>query len=203
MYFKSSALGAVALIGALIFTGCAAEPTSAAPEATTTPAAETEAPAPEVAAGDVLTPEQVEELKKAGEIIAGYPVGDQLIAVKWGEPFPDAVRQASNASVNAAVGPEHGHGVSDDQTEQQFRLVDVLSAEAEKLGGISLAAVQCAMSFSTTTNSFQPTWAVSEPDPAGAYSSYQEAIDTVEAWQGGTQTGKRMYVVVNNLGCAQ
>jgi hypothetical protein len=205
MHVKTSAAAAMALIGALMFTGCAAEVLPAIADTTAAEEAATATPTPEptVDAGDVVTPEQVEDLTKSGDIMAGYPVGDDLIAVKWGEPIPDAVRQAVNESVSAAA-PEWGTSTDHNVSATHWAtLFDAMTAEAEKLGGISLIAVSCVQSFSEATNGYRPAWVISEPGPVGEYESYQEAFDTAEAWQGGKQTGKRMYVQINNLGCAQ
>ncbi|WP_404473466.1 hypothetical protein [Microbacterium aerolatum] len=201
MLSKIRPLAALALVAALVFTGCAAEPAPAKPAAEKT-AAETETPAPEINAGDVVTAEQVEELVASGDIIAGYPVGDELIAVQWGKPIPESVREAANVAVNAAVGSDYG--VNNDLVgEDSSRLRDAIADEAAKLGGLTVAAVACAKSYDTGVNDYVPTWVISEPGPVGQYDSYQHASETAEAWQGGRQTGKRLYVLINNLGCAQ
>lgn len=58
--------------------------------------------------------------------------------------------------------------------------------------------MQCVLSFSEDSNSYDPSWGISEPGPGRLYVSKEEALAAAEAW---SQDGKKMYVVVNNLGC--
>ena len=114
---------------------------------------------------------------------AGTP---DAVAVESETPAPRAVR----AGVTGEPGTELYAG--------NDRLAEAQKSESEKLGGISVAAVQCALSFSTITNTFEPTWVISEPGPVGQYGSRDEAIARADGW---SQPGKKMYVVINNLGC--
>lgn len=79
-------------------------------------------------------------------------------------------------------------------------LQKVLRAESDKLGGISVAAVQCGMSFSKESNSYVPVWVVTKPGPAGGYDSQAEATAAAQAWADGG-VGKRTFVTINTLGC--
>lgn len=184
--------GAVLL---LTLAGCAAEPAPA--ETAPAAVAETATPEPEIQVGDTLTADQAAELNAGTDLMKAYPLGDTFIAVQWGQPIPEAVKAEVDVQVNAGVGAEHGKATQN-IAAQQNALGDVLRGESDKLGGISVAAVQCALSFSTESNSYNPSWGVSEPGPGRLYGSKEEALAAAEAW---SQDGKKMYVVVNKLGC--
>ncbi|MFF7292025.1 hypothetical protein ACFY9N_05760 [Microbacterium sp. NPDC008134] len=199
---QSSALIVMAVLGALVLAGCtpASEP-HPSPIAASQPV-ETEKPGPaeEIQVGDELTAEQAQELNDSNDLTVAYPVGDKFIAVRWGQPIPEPVLQEVNAQVNAGVGASHGTGTGAAMDQEQANLQAQLQAESDKLGGITVTAVQCALSFSTSINSFAPAWAVSEPGPVGTYDSQAEATSAAQAWADG-QPGKRIFVVLNNLGC--
>lgn len=186
----------VLLIGALALlslSGCAPEPAPADDAA----AVETATPTPEIRAGDLLTAAQAAEINAADDLIRAYPVASEFYAVKWGEPIPEAVLAEVDAQVKAGAGESYGT-MSDRITEDWVRLSDTMKQESEKLGGSSIAAVQCALSFSTVSNAFEPTWVISEPGPVGQYESQEAALARAEGW---AQDGKKMYVVIDNLGC--
>jgi len=85
-------------------------------------------------------------------------------------------------------------------------VLDMVTARGTCGPGVRLlTAVACAQSFSTEINRYRPTWVISEPGPrSGEYDSFAHARDTAEGWISGPQgEGKRLYVVINNLGCEQ
>lgn len=192
--FRPRTVALAAALTLLTLTGCAAEP---APAGTPDAAVETQTPAP-IAVGDVLTAEQATELNAGNDLMKAYPVGDQFIAVQWGQPVPDAVVaevQEQIISANPEYGTSDDHKVNAVHWEQ---LKEVMGAESKKLGGISISIVSCALSFSEITNSYNPTWVMSEPGPVGQYGSRDEVLAKADAW---SEPGKKMYVVINNLGC--
>jgi len=189
-----SALAAGAAV-LLALAGCAVAPTAAS-----TPAAvvETEVPATEVAVGNTLTAEQATALNEGNDLMKAYPVGDQFYAVQWGHPVPDAVKAEVQARMLASSAT-WGTGTNADANDADWNAVhNVMKQESEKLGGISIAVVSCAMSFSTITNAYEPTWVISEPGPVGQYESKEAAFERADGW---AQEGKKMYAVINNLGC--
>lgn len=194
---KTRCIAPLAVVALVALAGCAAEP---APVKTATPAAvETEAPKPEVKTGDVLTAEQAAELNAGNDLAKAYPVGGEFIAVQWGQPIPEAVRAEVNTQVNVHVGNRYGTSTdADEVSAASATLMKVLKEESQKLGGITVTAVICAQSFSTDTNAFAPTWVISEPGPIGQYESKAAAFERADGW---AQDGKKMYVVINNLGC--
>ena len=165
---------------------------------------ETEAPEPveteeptEIQAGDELSAEDAKTLNESNELAVAYPVGDKFIAVKWGEPTPEPVRIAVQENVKAAT---PGLGTTTNISEDAGRLKEALAAESQKLGGISVAAVQCGMSYEGDGSVAVPTWAISEPGPVGTYPSREAAVEKINAWVAG-QSGNRTYIEINNLGC--
>lgn len=201
---KTMFLAAVALAGAVVLSGCAAEPTAAKPEknAAETPSA---TPEPTFTAGNIVDAAQAEAINAdTSDTTVAYPVGDGFVVVSWGKPIAPAVREAVNANVNEAAGSDYGVSTDSDVSAEDWgRLKAAMTAESERLGGITLTAVSCVQSFSTAVNSHRPTWVISEPGPIGEYASYRDAHAKAEAWSGGDQEGKRLYVVINNLGCTQ
>lgn len=206
MRFNTIGLAAVALAATFVFAGCSAGAVPAAendakPAETATPTSK-----PTFAAGDVVDAAQAEAINAdMSDTTVAYPVGESFVVVSWGKPIAPAVREAVSANVSAAVGASYG--VSTDayvRTEEGFALMKAMRAESDKLGGITVVALSCVQSFSEKTSSFSPTWVISEPGPVGQYDSYKHAFDTAEGWTSGTQgEGKRLYVVINNLGCQQ
>lgn len=96
---RSSALIALTLLGALALAGCAPDP-HPDPVSESSPASnpvETEAPAPEIKAGDKLTSEQAAEINAGTDLIRAYPVGEEFYAVQWGQPIPERVVKEVNS----------------------------------------------------------------------------------------------------------
>lgn len=182
-----------ATLAALV--GCAAEPVPTGPGEETT---STEAPTPEIEVGDVLTAEQATALNDGNELMKAYPVGAEFIAVEWGQPIPEAVTTAVTAQVVAAA-PTWGTSTDSDVNAAAWQQVrDAMKQESQKLGGVTIALVSCAQSFSTEINTWRPTWVMSEPGPVGEYESREAVLARADAW---AQDGRKMYVVVDNLGC--
>ena len=190
---RPRAVALAAALSLLALAGCAAEPAPASAPAIDV----SETPTP-LAVGDILTAEQATELNEGNDLMKAYPVGDQFIAVQWGQPVPEAVTAEVQAQLIAA-NPEYG--TSDDHKVNAVnweQLKAGMDAESKKLGGISISVVACALSFSEAINSYRPTWVMSEPGPAGEYGSREEVLAAADGW---SQPGKKMYVVLNNLGC--
>lgn len=182
-----------AMLAAL--TGCAAEPVSTGPR---DGSAAADAPTPEIEVGDVLTAEQATALNDGNELMKAYPVGAEFIAVEWGQPIPEAVTTAVTAQVVAAA-PTWGTNTDSDVNAAAWQQVrDAMKQESQKLGGVTIALVSCAQSFSTEINTWRPTWVMSEPGPVGEYESKEAVLARADAW---AQEGRKMYVVVDNLGC--
>ena len=185
--------GAVLL---LTLAGCAAEPAPA--ETAPAAVAETTTPEPEIQVGDTLTADQAAELNAGTDLMKAYPVGGTFIAVQWGQPIPESVKAEVQAQV-AAAATSWGTSTDAEATNREWSQVrDAMKQESQKLGGVTLALVSCVQSFSTQTNAFRPTWVMSEPGPVGEYESEEAVLARADAW---SQDGKKMYVVVNNLGC--
>lgn len=184
--------------------GCApassnAEPVDAAPSADAPSAAATptKTPEPEFASGDVVSADEAKVLNDdVSDLTVAYPIGDEFIVLKWGDPVPEEMRLAVEENVKAAT---PGYGTTGNPPASVLH--DALTAESQKLGGVSVAAVLCGMG-ATSDGGFTPMWAVSEPGPVGPYPDYATAFGEIRAWAEG-DPATRTFVLINNLGCAQ
>ena len=205
MLRKTTGIVALALAASLVLTSCSAGAAPAAEDDAKPAETATPTPEPTFAAGDVVDAAQAEAINAdMSDTTVAYPVGDSFVVVSWGKPIAPAVREAVSANVRSAA-PEWGTSTDYKVSDARWEAVrDAMQAESDKLGGITVIALSCVQSFSEKTNSFSPTWVISEPGPVGQYDSYKHAFDTAEAWTGGAQgEGKRLYVTINNLGCKQ
>ncbi len=180
---------ATLVAGAIALAGCtstpAPTPTTAATTATVSPApSETSAPAASGAVGDILDPAAAAALnaavRTAGDDRAYQLPDGTFVLVKYGQPLPESVQAAVEATVKQSQTEDFN---SPDPEAQGVAMRQVL--ETVKAQGAATAkqyiVVSHLLSYVDATASWVPAWGLTEGN-YGPQDSYEAAMSLAQKW---------------------